>query len=132
MNRIEKLEKIKELEIELNGCIDKIANIHREIDKIKAENVLPSAKVFFKCGTEKEILHYHKYSNDFIEFETEDKHYRYVTHSITKDVIFPLKRTLTVTTNHECTFEVYDDYWNGYVDASFIDHIKLIEGVDIL
>lgn len=79
----------------------------------------------------KEITHYRKYSDTFIEFEVFEFRYRYIE-SITSNYIkYPLERGVA----HYCSypkdiFQIYDYSCKDWKDVDYIKYIELIPGVD--
>lgn len=108
---------------QLNSVLnDKIQNFKEEMDKH-----IPRMLDKNDCGHA--IIKYHKYSDDFIEFETSDNKYRYVTTGMSNKYTFPID-TLSCMTVTDRKFQVYSYLTHKYEDIGYVKRIELLEGVN--
>ena len=143
----------KDLEMKINGVEKEILSaqqtlekaegrlkgLKEELEKLKEMKKVPMIHLkhnkpawFIECDLGYEIMKYHKYSDKYIEFETSQYKFRFIEAYKSENCEFPMKTyKTTLHKNIEYIFEIYDVVCKEYKPCAFIDHIELLEGVDV-
>lgn len=133
----------EDLELKINGLEHEIYSaqqslekaegrvkaLKEELEKLKEMKKVPM--LYWKIGAGNEIVRYVKHSDEFIEFETRNYRYRYIRSYTTGDTVYPRKHGVSVVVNAKDIFQKKSVLTKEWVDLKEVDHIELLEGVDV-